>query len=128
MANWTPEGPTGTMFRIGAKHVPPPPGMPSPLLWGTEDAVRERFDDPRIGDLQIHRRPIMFTFPMDPVGVVEHFREYFGPTKKAFDSLDASGKEALRHDLEQFWNDINIATDGSTLAESEYLEVRAIRA
>jgi SAM-dependent methyltransferase len=127
MANWTPEGPTGTMFRIGAKHVPPPPGMPSPLMWGTEEAVRERFKDDRIGDVQVHRRKIMFTFPMSPAEVVEHFRQYFGPTKKAFDSLDAAGKEALRKDLQEYWEDLNIATDGTTLGESEYLEVRAIR-
>ncbi len=127
MANWTPEGPTGQMFRIGAKHVPPPPGMPSPLMWGTEEAVRERLSDDRIADLRFYRRKIMFAFPMAPDAVVEHFRQYFGPTKKAFDSLDAAGKEALRNDLAQFWTEINIATDGSTLGESEYLEVRAIR-
>ncbi|MFN2500769.1 MAG: class I SAM-dependent methyltransferase [Pyrinomonadaceae bacterium] len=128
MANWTPEGPTGQMFRISAKHVPPPPGMPSPLLWGTEDVVRERFAREEIGDLQMHRRRIIFAFPLSPIEVVEHFREFFGPTKKAFDSLDAQGKEALRHDLEHFWMENNIATDDSTLVESEYLEVRAIRA
>ena len=64
---------------------------------------------------------------MSPAEVVEHFRQYFGPTKKAFDSLDAAGKEGLRKDLEEFWTDLNIATDGTTLGESEYLEVRAIR-
>ena len=60
--------------------------------------------------------------------VVEHFRKYFGPTQKAFESLDANGQNALRHDLEHLWTENNLATDGTTQVESEYLEVRAVRA
>ena len=125
MANWTPEAFTGQMFKTGAKHVPPPPGMPSPILWGTEDAVRERFAD-GVSDLQLNRRKISFTYQFGPADVVEHFRLYFGPTVKAFGSLDADGQAALRADLEQLWTDNNRATDGTTEVESEYLEVRAI--
>src|SRR5207248_10871745 len=55
MANWTPEAFTGKVFKTNAKHVPPPPGMPSPILWGTEDAIRERLAD-GISDLQMTRR------------------------------------------------------------------------
>src|SRR5688500_15718060 len=73
MANWTPEAFTGQMFKTGAKHVPPPPGMPSPLMWGTEEAVRERFAD-GVSDLQMTRRKITFTYPFGPADVVEHFR------------------------------------------------------
>jgi SAM-dependent methyltransferase len=127
MANWTPDAFTGQMFRAGAKHVPPPPGMPSPLMWGTEDAVRERFAD-GISDLQMTRRKITFTYPFGPTDVVEHFRKYFGPTQKAFESLDADGQAALRADLEELWTANNKATDGTTAVESEYLEVRAVRA
>jgi SAM-dependent methyltransferase len=126
MANWTPDAFTGQMFKTGGKHVPPPPGMPSPLMWGTEDAVRERFAE-GISDLQMISRKITFTYPFGPVEVVEHFRKYFGPTQKAFESLDADGQNALRSDLEALWTEHNQATDGTTQVESEYLEVRATR-
>ena len=126
MANWTPEGFTGQMFKTGAKHVPPPAGMPSPVLWGSEATVKERLST-GITDLQLNRRKIEFTYPFGPVEVVEHFRKYFGPTNKAFGSLDEAGQAALRSDLEQLWADNNLATDGTTRVESEYLEVVAIR-
>ena len=126
MANWTPGAFTGQMFKTNAKHVPPPAGMPSPILWGTEDAVRERLAD-GVTDLQMTKQKINFTYPFGPVDVVEHFVKYFGPTQKAFESLDAEAQNALRHDLEQLWADNNLATDGTTQVESEYLEVRAIK-
>ncbi len=126
MANWTPGAFTGQMFKTNAKHVPPPAGMPSPILWGTEDAVRERLSD-GVTDLQMNTQKINFTYPFGPVDVVEHFVKYFGPTQKAFESLDAEGQNALRHDLEQLWADNNRATDGTTQVESEYLEVRAVK-
>ena len=125
MANWTPDAFTGQMFKLGAKHVPPPPGMTSPVLWGTEDAVRERFAD-GIADLQMTRRKIVFEFPFDPAEVVEQFITYFGPTVKAYASLDADGQAAFRKDLEDLWTSNNRATDGTTEVESEYLEVLAI--
>ncbi|MEP6788298.1 MAG: class I SAM-dependent methyltransferase [Acidobacteriota bacterium] len=126
MANWTPEGFTGQMFKTNAKHVPPPPGMPSPILWGSEAPVQERLAD-GISDLQMTRRKIMFTYPFGPAEVVEHFRLYFGPTQKAFESLDADGQNALRSDLEGLWNEHNQATDETTKVESEYLEVMAVK-
>jgi ubiquinone/menaquinone biosynthesis C-methylase UbiE len=127
MANWTPEGFAGQMFKTNAKHVPPPPGMPSPVLWGTEDAVKERLSD-GISDLKMTRTPIMFNYPFSPADVVEYFRTYFGPTQKAFESLDENGQAALRSDLEELWGSKNQATDGSTVVESEYLEVLARKA
>jgi len=126
MANWTPDAFTGQMFKTTAKHVPPPPGMPSAILWGTEDVVRERFAE-GISDLQMTRRKIIFTYSFGPADVVEHFRLYFGPTVKAFGSLDAAGQDAMRAEFEQLWTENNQATDGTTQVESEYLEVRAVR-
>lgn len=127
MANWTPEAFTGQMFKTNAKHVPPPPGMPSPVQWGTEDIVRERLAD-GIADLQLTRRKITFTYPFPPADVVEHFRKYFGPTQKAFEALDEDGQGALRADLVELWEGANQATDGTTVVESEYLEVLARKA
>ena len=127
MANWTPEAFTGQMFKAGAKHVPPPPGMPSPVLWGSEDTVRERMSD-GISDLQMTRRKITFTYPFGPAEVVEHFRKYFGPTQKQFEMLDEAGQNAMRADLVSLWEGANQATDGTTRVESEYLEVLARKA
>ena len=127
MANWTPESFTGAMFKIGAKHVPPPPAMSPPLQWGMEEMVRDRFAE-GISDLQMNRRKIFFTFEGSPADAVECFRQYFGPTQKAFDSLDEAGQAALRKDLVDIWTENNQATDGSTKIESEYLEVIAIKA
>ena len=127
MANWTPEGFAGQMFKVNGKHVSPPPGMPSPVQWGTEDIVKERLSD-GISDLKLTRRPITFHYPFSPADVVEYFRTYFGPTQKAFESLDENGQAALRADLEALWSEKNRATDGSTEVESEYLEVLATKA
>lgn len=127
MANWTPGAFTGQMFKIGSKHVPPPAGMSSPVLWGDEDTVRERFRE-GISDLTMTRQKIVFTYPFGPAEVVEHFRTYFGPTQKAFESLDSEGQAALRKDLEELWTSANRAADGTTAVESEYLEVGAVKA
>jgi hypothetical protein len=114
------------MFKATGKHVTPPAGMPSPLLWGSDTSVGERLAD-GIADLQMTRQNIFFTFPFGPVDVVEFFRMYYGPTQKAFEALDTAGQLALRNDLEHLWADHNQATDGTTKVGSEYLEVRAIR-
>jgi ubiquinone/menaquinone biosynthesis C-methylase UbiE len=127
MANWTPEGFAGQMFKTNAKHVPPPPGMSSPVQWGNEDIVRERLSD-GISDLKLTRRPIMFHYDFGPADVVEYFRTYFGPTQKSFEALDENGQAALRSDLEELWTSKNQATDGKTDVESEYLEVLATKA
>lgn len=127
MANWTPAGFIGQMFKTMAAHVTPPPGMPSPPLWGVEEKVKERFGE-GISTLETKLQNVKWLFPFSPAEVVEHFRQYYGPTQKAFGSLDESEQAALRKDLEQLWATHNRATDGTTEVDSEYLEVVAIRA
>ena len=127
MANWTPSGFVGHMFKTGSKHVPPPPGIQPPVLWGDEETVRTRLSD-GISGLKTARIPIDFKFPKPPEQIVEHFREYFGPTKMAFASLDADGQAALKKDLVDLWEQNNRASDGTTDVESEYLEVTATKA
>jgi len=126
MANWTPEGFVGQMFKTIGKHVPPSPLMPSPLLWGNEAAVRERLQG-GIAELQMTKRLYPFHYPFAPPEVVEFYRSYYGPTNRAFATLDAAGQAALYSDLEQLWAQHNRATDGSTRYEAEYLEVVALR-
>jgi len=127
MGNWTPAGFVGQMFKVVGAHVPPPAGMPSPLLWGKDDVVRERFGD-GVSNIDTTPRIVKFAFPFSPAEVVEHFRVYYGPTFKAFGSLDEGRQAALRKDLEELWTKHNLATDGTTSAEAEYLEVVATRA
>lgn len=126
MANWTPTGFVGQMFKTVSAHVPPPAGMPPPVLWGVDSTVRERLNG-GVTELETTERNIMFRFPFSPAEVVEHFRNYFGPVQKAFDTLDENGKVALQHDLEKLWIDNNRAINGTTEIESQYLEVVAIR-
>ena len=126
MGNWTPEGFVGRMFKVIGGHVPPPALMPSPLLWGDEATVRERLSE-GAAELRLTKRMYPFDYPFPPPEVVEHFRAYYGPMNRAFDALDEAGRDALRRDLEQLWDEHNTATDGTTRYDSEYLEVVAVR-
>ena len=129
MGNWTPAGFVGQMFKIHGQHVPPPALMPSPVKWGDEEIVRERFKE-GISHLKLNRRLYPFRYPFPPSEVVEFFRTYYGPSNKAFAALSAHSFEkqaALQADLEQLWSEKNTATDGTTSIDSEYLEVVAIR-
>jgi ubiquinone/menaquinone biosynthesis C-methylase UbiE len=127
MANWTPNGFIGQMFKITSSHVPPPPGMPSPVLWGVEEKVRERFGE-GISKLETRLQKVTFRFPFSPAEVVEHFRLYYGPAQKAMGALDEQKGAALRKDLEELYTTHNQATDGTTRVEAEYMEVVAVRA
>jgi SAM-dependent methyltransferase len=127
MANWTPGGFVGQMFKIIGRHVPPPPLMASPVKWGDEATVRERLRD-GIADLKTTRRLYPMRYPFAPAEVVEFFRAWYGPTNRAFAALDADRQAALRSDLEQLWSEHNQASNGGTVIEAEYLEVVAIRA
>jgi SAM-dependent methyltransferase len=126
MANWTPTGFIGQMFKMVGKHVPPAPGIPSPVLWGDEGTIRERFNGSG-ADLQLTRRLITFNFPFNALEVVEAFRLYYGPTYRAFAALDEASQTALRQELEQLWSVHNLSSNGVTRVESEYLEIVAIR-
>jgi ubiquinone/menaquinone biosynthesis C-methylase UbiE len=122
MANWTPTSFIGEMLRTTSRYSPPAAGVPSPLLWGNEQYVRERLGD-GLSALTLTRRIITFEFAMDPAGVVNEFIQWYGPTLRAFASLDETGKAALRRELESLWLDHNRADDGTTRVQSEYLEV-----
>ena len=126
MANWTPGGFIGLMFKTTAAYVPPPPGMTSPVLWGKDDVVRERFAD-GVSKVETKARTVVFAFPFSPAEVVEHFRLYYGPSNKAFLALDETKQAAMRSELEKLWTQNNKATDGTTAVDAEYLEVIATR-
>jgi SAM-dependent methyltransferase len=127
MANWTSQGFVAKTTQVTAKMVPPPPGVPPPILWGDEATVRQRLGQ-GCADLKCTRRKVMLTFPFPPKETVDFFRRYFGPTMTAFSKLDAVGQATLATQLESLWVGHNTASDGTTAVEGEYLEVRAIRA
>ncbi|MGH9939494.1 MAG: class I SAM-dependent methyltransferase [Blastocatellia bacterium] len=122
MANWTPAGFIGQMFKTTAAHVPPPPDIPSPLLWGDEVTVRERLRS-GVAEIRFTRRMISFRLPMTPEQTVDYFRAWYGPTLRAFAALGEDGQAALRRDLTRLWSEHNQATDGTTHVRAEYLEV-----
>jgi SAM-dependent methyltransferase len=127
MANWTPEGFVGKSFQVTFRMLPPPPGVPAPVLWGDEPTVRRRFSS-GVSSLGMTRQKIWFHYPFSPAETVEFFRQYFGPTQVAFSRLDQAGQAALRAQLESLWAGYNTATDDTTRVEAEYLKVTAIRA
>jgi ubiquinone/menaquinone biosynthesis C-methylase UbiE len=125
MANWTPDGFVGQMFKTISKHIAPS-GMPAPTLWGDEGVVRDRLGE-GIADLKFSLHIYHFDYPFPPDAVVEFFRANYGPMTRAFDSLDTTGREKLRSDLIQLWSAHNKAGANATKVDAEYLEVIAIR-
>lgn len=127
MANWVPDGGVGKMFMTIAKHAPPPPGVTSPLLWGTEEHVRELFGD-GIADLRVERKASRQAF-RSADHFLEFFRTWFGPTKVAYERVGPDGEEALTADLKAYLEEYNKAGDRNALVlEPEYLQLVATRA
>jgi len=97
LANWTPEGFIGEVFRTIGRHVPPPAGVRSPLEWGTEARLAELFGK-GAERIEVNRRH--FTFRMrSPEFWIENWRATYGPMSKAFEAVGADGAEALEEDL-----------------------------
>jgi SAM-dependent methyltransferase len=126
MANWTAGGFVGQMFKAISKHIAPT-GMPSPLLWGNETTIRERFRE-GIGGLKCSLRMYQLEYPFPPDAVVDFYRINYGPMSRAFASLDVKAQEELRNELVQLWSAHNKAESGATNVAAEYLEVIASRA
>ena len=122
LANWTPTGFIGELFKTTGKHVAAPAGAPSPLLWGDEATVRERFSGHGT-DIRVTRILGKLNFPFSIAETVEFYRLHYGPTLKAFAGLSEVAQAALRRDLEDLYARHNKATDGTTSVTAEYLEV-----
>jgi SAM-dependent methyltransferase len=125
MANWTPSGFVGQMFKTVATFIAPS-GMPSPVLWGDERTVRERLGE-GVSDLRLTKRQYTFSYPFGPSEVVELFRLCYGPTNQAFASLDRDASARLSSELEALWSAHNRGGAGCTTVFAEYLEVIGIR-
>jgi len=125
LANWTPEGMIGELFRLIGRYVPPPPGTPSPALWGTMPGLEALFGAGAEATAAT-RRDFVFRY-RSPGHWVEMFRTWYGPVLKAFAALDAAGQGALVGDLLALLARFNRAEDGTLVAPAEYLEVVVTR-
>jgi ubiquinone/menaquinone biosynthesis C-methylase UbiE len=126
MANWTPDGLVGEMFATTVKHAPPPFKLTPPVMWGTEDHVRELFGD-GISDLRAERRSVRMRF-LSIDHNLEFFRTYFGPTKMAYERLDEAGRQAFEADMRAMLARRNEAGERALVMTADYLEVVAQRA
>ena len=125
LASWTPDGFIGHLFKTVAGHVPPPAGVQSPMLWGTEEHLRGLFGD-GIASLETVERPFTWRF-RSAIEFVEFFRRWYGPTLKAFAALDTAGQEALESDLVALVDRFDRHEDDGAIAiPSTYLEAIAI--
>jgi ubiquinone/menaquinone biosynthesis C-methylase UbiE len=120
LANWTPTGFIGELFKVIGRYIPPPAGVRSPSLWGTEERLRELFGE-RIAKLEAQREKFVFRY-RSPQHWLDTFRTYYGPINKAFGAVGASKEEALAADLIQLAQRFNTTTDGAMVVPSEYLE------
>ena len=120
LANWTPQGFIGQLFKTIGGHVALLAGVKSPALWGTPARLKEMFGDQAS---EITAEPRMFVFRYrSPEHWLEIFKSYYGPMLKAFAALDESGQAALRRDLITLLGEFNRADDGTVVVHSEYLE------
>jgi len=119
LANWTPQGFIGRLFKVIGAHVPPPAGLKSPALWGTEAHLAELFDGAQI---RCERRLFNFRY-RSTAHWVQVFRDFYGPTHKAFAALDAQGQQALEDDITALLQEMNTAGAASLVVPAEYLEV-----
>jgi SAM-dependent methyltransferase len=124
LAAWTPDGFIGEMLKVVAAHVPPPAGVASPVLWGTEQHLRELFAD-RVDSISCAERTFTYRF-RSPEAFVDLFRTYYGPTVKAFEAVGENGTDALHSDLVELVKR-HARTNGAAIAiPATYLETVAI--
>lgn len=121
LANWTPEGFIGQLFKTLGRHVPPPAGARSPALWGTRARLAELFG-PHAASIEAEPRDFVFRY-RSPAHWLEVFRTYYGPTLKAFAALEPPAQSALERDLIELIGRFNRSGDETMVVPGEYLEV-----
>lgn len=121
LSNWTPEGFIGQLFRVIGTYIPAPAGLKSPALWGTEPHIVELFGA-QAADIRTVRRNFNFRY-RSAAHWIQIFRDFYGPTHKAFAALDPAGQDALAKDITTLLNRCNTAGPASLVVPGEYLEV-----
>jgi ubiquinone/menaquinone biosynthesis C-methylase UbiE len=132
MGNWIPNDPTlvAQVLKISSSYSPPPPeGFVSPMTWGVEDQVIERFTQAGVPEEQIsfERDTYTFNYSGTPSELVAEFRSYYGPTMNAFEAAAANGREAdLQAELEALFNEQNTSDDATSIPAT-FLRVMVTR-
>lgn len=121
LANWTPEGFIGQMFKVVARYLPPPAGVPSPLRWGTRAWLGDQFA-PGASDIRAQSRDFVFRY-LSPAHFIKVFRAYYGPVHKTYAALDAERQADFTCELTALLEQHNRANDGTLVLPSEYLQV-----
>lgn len=121
LANWTPQGFIGQVFKTLGQYLPPPAGAKSPALWGTRERLAELFGSAAVS-IQAQPRHFMFRY-RSPEHFMDVFKTYYGPMLKAFAALDESKQRGLRDDLDALIARLNTSDDSTMVVPSEYLEV-----
>jgi ubiquinone/menaquinone biosynthesis C-methylase UbiE len=124
LANWTPDGFVGEMFKIVGRYVPPPAGIRSPLQWGVDARLEELFGA-GVQHLITHTRQFVFRY-RSAQEWLDTFRSYYGPMHKAFMALDAEQQKAFEADLLGLANHWNVSTNGTLRVLSDYREIIAV--
>jgi len=121
LANWTPAGFIGQLFKTIGKHMPPPAGVKSPALWGTRARIAELFEG-QASSVVVTDRNFVFRY-RSPQHWLDIFKTYYGPVLKTFAALDAAAQAALTSDLMALIAQFNRSGDGTMVVPSEYLEI-----
>jgi len=125
LANWTPDGFIGRLFKVVGAHVPPPAGLKSPALWGTQTHLAELFGA-HAAQVRCERRHFNFRY-RSATHWLQVFRGFHGPTHKAFGALDAADQQALASDITVLLEAMNTAGTASLVVPGEYLEVVIVK-
>jgi ubiquinone/menaquinone biosynthesis C-methylase UbiE len=124
LVSWTPQGFLGRLFQVIGRHVPPPAGVQSPLLWGTEAHLATLF--PNASRFEHRVRSFAFRY-RSPEHFVEVFRAYYGPTHKAFLALNADGQATLERDLLAVLRESDRGGASGLVVPGEYLQTTIVR-
>jgi SAM-dependent methyltransferase len=125
LANWTPDGFIGQLFQVVGRHVAPPAGLASPALWGTEPHIVKLFGS-RAADIRCERKLFNFRY-RSTAHWIQVFRDFYGPTHKAFAALDAVHRAELERDIAALLERFNVAGNASLVVPAEYLEVVVVK-
>ncbi|MCI0507981.1 MAG: class I SAM-dependent methyltransferase [Gammaproteobacteria bacterium] len=121
MANWTPEGFLGQLFRVIGSYIPAPAGLQSPMLWGSEPRIVELFGHDA-ADIHCQRKTYTFRY-QSAAHWIEVFRNYYGPMHKAYAALDADRQKELTEDLTALLERLNVGGRDSLVVPGEYMEI-----
>ena len=125
LASWTPQGFIGELFQTVGAHVPPPAGVPAPMLWGTESHLRDLFGD-GLRSLEVTQRTFTFRF-QSAEEFVAFFRRWYGPTLKAFAALEGDAQDALERDLVELARRFDRLGVDAIAIPATYTEAVAVR-